>query len=208
MMLEYHKIQTVYLRDPENTYKTLLEGQFAIPAFEYLKNNTWVFTEKVDGTNIRVTWNGESVEFAGKTDRADIPKRLREKLHEMFAPDAFSAWDVPALTLYGEGYGARIQKGGGSYIPDGCSFILFDVMIGGLWLERHNVEDIAHKLEIQVVPIVGQGTLFDAVDMVKSGYESRLRKTPPEGMVMRPEVEMLDRRGMRIISKVKIHDFT
>ncbi len=207
-MLEYHKIQTVYLRDPENTYKTLLEGQFAIPAFEYLKNNTWVFTEKVDGTNIRVTWNGESVEFAGKTDRADIPKRLREKLHEMFAPDVFLACDVPALTLYGEGYGARIQKGGGSYIPDGCSFILFDVMIGGLWLERHNVEDIAHNLEIQVVPIVGQGTLFDAVDMVKSGYESRLRETPPEGMVMRPEVEMLDRRGVRIISKVKIHDFT
>ncbi len=207
-MLEYHKIQTVYLRDPENTYKTLLEGQFAIPAFEYLKNNTWIFTEKVDGTNIRVTWNGESVEFAGKTDRADIPKRLREKLHEIFAPDVFLTWDVPALTLYGEGYGARIQKGGGSYIPDGCSFILFDVTIGGLWLERHNVEDIAHKLEIQVVPIVGQGTLFDAVDMVKSGYESRLRETPPEGMVMRPEVEMLDRRGVRIISKVKIHDFT
>ena len=206
-MLEYHKIQTVYLRDPDNTYKTLLEGQFARPEFEYLKNNTWIFTEKVDGMNLRVKWNRESVEFAGKTDRADIPKILRETLQEMFAPEVFLAWDVPALTLYGEGYGARIQKGGGTYIPDGCSFILFDVVIDGLWLERHNVEDIAHKLNIHVVPIVGQGTLFDAVDMVKSGYESRLRKTPPEGLVMRPKVEMFDRRGMRIISKVKRHDF-
>lgn len=147
------------------------------------------------------------MEFAGKTDRADIPKCLREKLQGMFAPEVFLPWEVPSLTLYGEGYGARIQKGGGTYIPNGCSFVLFDVMIDGLWLERYNVEDIAHKLNLNVVPIVGQGTLFDAVDMVKSGYESRLRETPPEGLVMRPEVAMLDRRGTRIISKVKIHDF-
>jgi len=206
-MLEYPKIQTVYLRDLDNTYKTLLEGQFARPEFEYLKNNTWIFTEKVDGTNIRVTWNRASVEFAGKTDRADIPKVLREKLQEMFAPEVFLAWEAPSLTLYGEGYGAKIQKGGGTYLPDGCSFMLFDVMIDGLWLERHNVEDIAHKLKIDVVPIVGQGTLFDAVEMVKSGYASRLRKTPPEGLVMRPKVEMLDRRRTRIITKVKTHDF-
>jgi ATP-dependent RNA circularization protein (DNA/RNA ligase family) len=206
-MLEYHKIQTVYLRDPDNTYKTLLEGQFARPEFEYLKNNTWIFTEKVDGTNIRVQWNRESVEFAGKTDRADIPKFLRETLRDMFAPEVFLAWEAPALTLYGEGYGARMQKGGGTYIPDGCSFILFDIMIDELWLERHNIEDIASKLQLKVVPIVGKGTLLDAVEMVKSGYESSLRKTPPEGLVMRPEIEMLNRRGERIISKIKMNDF-
>jgi hypothetical protein len=206
-MKEYHKIQTVFLRDPDNKYKTLLEGQFAKPEFEYLKDNTWVFTEKVDGTNIRVMWNGDTITFAGKTDRADIPKFLLEELEEMFLGDMFAGWNLPPMCLYGEGYGAKIQKGGGNYIPDGCSFILFDVSVDGIWLERANVEDIASKLSIQPVPIICKGSLLAAVDMVKGGFDSVLRGTPPEGLVMKPEVEMFNRRGERIVAKVKMKDF-
>ena len=206
-MKEYHKIQTVYLRDPAMNHKTLLEGQFANPEFEYLKNDIWVFTEKIDGTNIRVQWDGEQVSFAGKTDRADIPGRLLEKLVELFYPDIFLANELPPLCLYGEGYGARIQKDGDDYIPDAVNFILFDVHIDGIWLERHNVEDIAAKLMIKIVPIVGKGTLLEGIAMVKGGYESKLRKTPPEGIVMRPQIELLDRRGKRIITKIKMKDF-
>jgi hypothetical protein len=32
-------------------------------------------------------------------------------------------------------------------------------MIDGLWLERQNVEDIAHQLGIQVVPLIGRNAL-------------------------------------------------
>lgn len=206
-MKQYHKIQTVFLRDPATKYKTLLEGQYAKPEFEYLKNNTWVFTEKVDGTNIRVQWDGDTVTFAGKTDRADTPKFLLETLGEMFLGDMFTGCNLPPMCLYGEGYGAKIQKGGGNYIPDGVSFILFDVQVDGVWLERHNVEDIASQLDVKVVPIVGKGCLFDGIEMVRNGYESRLRETPPEGLVMRPEIEMLNRRGERVITKIKMKDF-
>ncbi|MEA1969984.1 MAG: RNA ligase family protein [Thermodesulfobacteriota bacterium] len=206
-MKEYHKIQTVYLRDPATKHKTLLEGQFAKPEFEYLKDNTWVFTEKVDGTNIRVQWNGEHVTFVGKTDRADTPTFLLEKLSELFPPDIFKANELPPCCLYGEGYGAKIQKGGGNYIPDGVNFILFDVKIDDMWLERHNVEDIADKLSLKIVPIIGKGTLLDGVDIVRQGYESRLRKTPPEGIVIRPEIELFNRRGERVIAKIKRKDF-
>ncbi len=206
-MKEYHKIQTVYLRDPATKYKTLLEGQFAKPEFDYLKNDMWVFTEKVDGTNIRVKWDGKQVSFAGKTDRADTPKFLFDKLSELFPLEIFLANELPPLCLYGEGYGAKIQKGGGNYIPDGVNFILFDVNIDEMWLERHNVEDIAKKLMIKVVPVVGKGTLLEGVAMVKGGYESRLRKTPPEGIVMRPKVELFNRRGERVIAKIKTKDF-
>lgn len=205
-MVEYHKIQTVFLRDPVTKYQTVLEGQFAKPEFEYLTQNTWMFTEKVDGTNIRIHWN-EQVVFAGKTDHADLPPSLRAKLLELFQSEVFLNANVPAMTLYGEGYGAKIQKGGGNYIPDGCSFILFDVMVDGIWLERHNVEDIAHQLGIRVVPLIGQGTLIEAVDLVKHGYPSQLRRTPPEGLVMRPAIELFDRRGERIIAKIKMKDF-
>jgi len=50
-MNKYHKISTVFKRDPENNFKTLLFGEFATPELEYLQDNMWVFTEKVDGTN-------------------------------------------------------------------------------------------------------------------------------------------------------------
>jgi len=206
-MKEYHKIQTVFLRDPATKHKTLLEGQFAKPEFEYLKDNTWIFTEKVDGTNIRVQWNGVQVTFAGKTDRADIPPVLLKKLDELFQPETFKLSELPPLCLYGEGYGARIQKGGGNYISDGVSFILFDVRIDDIWLERHNVEDIADKLGIKTVPVIGKGTLLDGVKMVRDGYKSRLRETSPEGIVMRPEIELFNRRYERVISKIKMKDF-
>jgi ATP-dependent RNA circularization protein (DNA/RNA ligase family) len=206
-MREYHKIQTVFLRDPATKHKTLLDGQYAKPEFDFLKNNTWVFTEKVDGTNIRVQWNGDTVKFAGKTDRADTPKFLLEKLEDMFMGDMFAGCNLPPMCLYGEGYGARIQKGGGNYISDGVSFILFDIQVDGIWLERHNVEDISSQLDVKVVPIVGKGTLFEGIEMVRNGYQSRLRETPPEGLVMRPEIELLNRRDERVITKIKMKDF-
>jgi len=57
-MKEYHKIQTVWKRDQANNYRTLLEGFWATQEIAYLKDLTWVFTEKVDGTNVRVMWDG------------------------------------------------------------------------------------------------------------------------------------------------------
>ena len=79
-MKEYHKIQTIFKRNEANHH--IIEGEYSLPEFEYLKNNEWVFTEKVDGTNIRVMWNGESVVFGGKTDDASIPVFLLYKLQE------------------------------------------------------------------------------------------------------------------------------
>ncbi len=207
--MEYHKIQTVFLRDPETKYRTLLEGQFALPEFEYLADNKWVFTEKVDGTNIRVEWDCVGpVRFGGKTDSAQIPAFLVAKLQDLFPAEKFAQlYPETQMLLYGEGYGAKIQKGGGNYIPGGVSFILFDVMIGGHFLERHNVEDIAARLEIDIVPIVGGGTLWDSVEMVRAGFQSEIGNCTAEGLVMRPTVELLTRRGARVISKIKYKDF-
>ena len=53
-MNEYHKIQTVFKRDMQKNGKTLLEGHWTLPEFEYLSVNIWSWSEKVDGTNIRV----------------------------------------------------------------------------------------------------------------------------------------------------------
>ena len=208
-MEEYHKIKTVWLRAPETNFKTLLENEWATPEFKYLQNNQWTFTEKVDGTNIRVQWEGQGVSrFGGRTDRAQIPAHLVASLQDLFPEGKLSDvfGDTP-YTLYGEGYGAKIQKGGGDYIQDGCSFILFDVRCGGHWLQREDVEDIASRLGIEVVPIIGMGTLHDAIDLVRGGFSSKLKSSTPEGIVMRPSTELTCRGGKRIISKLKCKDF-
>ena len=59
-MKEYHKIQTAFLRNPEDNFKTLLCGEWALPEFKLLKDIEWIWTEKIDGTNIRIMFNGET----------------------------------------------------------------------------------------------------------------------------------------------------
>lgn len=207
-MDKYPSIKTVYLRDPDNNYKTLLKGQFARPEFEYLVCNVWEFTEKIDGTNIRVIWDCVNVLFAGRTNNAQIPPFLLVKLAEMFSNDMFrELYPETSMVLYGEGYGAKIQKGGGNYISDGVSFILFDVLIDGLWLERKNVQDIANHLRIDTAPVVGQGSLYDAIKIVQNGFNSHIGTQLAEGLVMRPVVELATRSGHRIITKIKHKDF-
>lgn len=206
-MTEYHKIQTVYLRDPATKHKTLLEGMYATPEFEYLADRCWRFDEKIDGTNIRVIWDGETVRFGGKTENAQIPAVLLARLQDLFPRDRIESVAKGPFALYGEGFGAKIQKGGGAYIPDGCDFILFDVLAGGVWLERSAVEEIAYGLECRMAHAVGYGTLRDAVEIARAGFASSIGSAQAEGLVMRPLVELLDRRGKRIIAKVKHKDF-
>ena len=86
-MSEYHKIQTLFKRDMSNR-KTLIEGEWTLPEFEYLAGNVWVFTEKVDGTNIRVIFKDGTVTFGGRTADAQIPAQLVTRLNERFLPMA------------------------------------------------------------------------------------------------------------------------
>jgi len=210
-MEKYPKIQTVFKRDMANKGR-IIEGNYSLPEFEYLKNNKWVFTEKVNGTNIRIDWRrSEGRIFGGKTDNAQIPASLIQRLEYLFTSEkldnAIKTEDADFLTLYGEGYGARIQKGGGNYNPTGVDFVLFDVMVGGWWLKREDVVNVAESLGIKIVPIVGIGTLQDGIELVRNGLGSLWGNFPAEGIVMKPEVELKTRAGNRIITKIKHKDF-
>ena len=214
-MKQYHKIQTVYKRDEKT--KQIIEGEYSMPEFEYLKDNQWVFTEKVDGTNIRIMWNGTAVTFGGKTDDAQMPVFLLYKLQELFEGTAKRLLfkntfndpegEPPQVCFYGEGYGAKIQKGGGKYNPSGVDFVLFDVKISDWWLQRGVVEGIAAKFGIKTVPILGEGKLQDAIEMTRKGFNSRWGEFTAEGIVAKPKVELKTRRGDRIITKIKFRDF-
>ena len=207
-MKEYHKIQTIFKRDPATNMKSLLMGEWSEPEFGYLAGNEWVFTEKVDGTNIRVMIGDGGVRFGGKTDDAQIPAKLVERLQERFLPQkaALLAQFPDGGCLYGEGYGAKIQKGGGNYRQD-QDVVLFDVKVGEWWLQRESVEEIAKQFGLDVVPILGRGTLNDLIAQVKDGFNSTWGAFAAEGIVARPAMELKSRAGHRIITKLKHRDF-
>ena len=207
-MEQYTKIQTVFKRDQGNNSKTLLIGQYSLPEFEYLKDLPWVFTEKVDGTNIRIKHTPGNTEFAGKTDNAQIPAVLVGKLRNIFDPLSAKLTEVfpEGVCLYGEGFGPKIQKGGGNYGAE-QDFVLFDVKVGEWWLQRKDVEDVAEKLGLKVVPIIGEGTLDDMIQLVRNGITSKWGAFQAEGIVALPNVELRTRDNSRIITKLKTKDF-
>ena len=215
-MQRYHKIETIYERDM-NGSKKLIEGQWRNETIEFCKDLDWVWSEKVDGANTIVFWNGHNVEFGGRTERANIPAPLVNRLNEIFGGEQNAQlfeqmFGEREVTLYGEGYGNKIQAAGKFYNPNGVDFILFDVVIGGNFQQRENIEGIAKAFGIKVVPIVGHGTLEQAVEYIRAKPLSKLGHPDMddfemEGVVCRPKIELKDRAGNRLIVKIKTHDF-
>jgi hypothetical protein len=214
---EYHKIDTVWKRD---TRGKIIAGEYSRPEFGYLAGLGWIWTEKVDGTNVRINYDGTDRHrtdpfscIAGRTDAAQLPPTLVQRLIEIVKHAPFdTVFDTDPrvnVTLYGEGYGAKIQAGGGRYLPDRCDFVLFDIKIGSWWLMRPDVWDIGHALGLDVVPIIGNGPLQEAIELAHEGFPSQRWPgvTCAEGLVCRPSVELFDRGGRRVIVKVKHKDF-
>lgn len=173
-----------------------------------------------------------NVRIAGKTDAAQIPPFLLKHMEEKYPAKKVleslgleefihvKSWekhgwkdfsDIPSVyVIYGEGYGAKIQKGGGNYIKDGNEFIVFDVRVNDTWLTVESRNSIAEKLGAPIVPLIGYFTIDEAIQFVKEGFKSKISENPDylaEGLVLRTDLGLLDRRGRRLITKIKHKDF-
>lgn len=219
-MTEYPHIRGVWKRQSEKPHELLI-GEWACPEFEALKDNVWHWTEKVDGTNVRVLWDGNRVLFGGKTDRAQMPAVLVKALTEQFGGPANEQMfeqvfnrSKTEVCLYGEGYGAGIQKGG--RYRDTVGFILFDVKIGNKWLSPEDVQGISIALDCDTVPEVFKGqTLSQTEAFVRTVVLSdgelpsavSASESPAEGVVGRAPCGMRNQYGERILVKIKAADF-
>lgn len=210
----YNKISAIFKRKTGKSHEVDM-WNFADPAVEYAQSLIWEWTEKVDGTSIAVHWDGNDVEIFGHTDKSQIPEHLKafldkkfrnHEMHEVFE-QKFGAKDV---WLYGEGYGKKIGNNGARYIKDGVNFILFDVTVDGIFFSRDQVGDVGEDLGIDVVPIVGTGSLSDAVSYVSRAPKSVVAEDKTlemEGVVARTAVELFNKVGGRLITKIKLTDF-
>jgi hypothetical protein len=234
-MTEYHKINAPFMRDQKTG--ALLYGQWCLEELNYLQHNDWEWTEKVDGTNIRIEVHRHddflTFLYKGKTDRANTPKALVEALRSLFGGDESNHGSIPGasvhpalevrndsadalgrimverditdLVIYGEGYGPKIN-GGGKYGTE-PRFVAFDVRVGSFWLNRESVDDLCSNIGLDTVPVIGYGSLHDAIDVVQQGLQSRWGDFEAEGIIAVPKVPLFDRAGRRIITKIKGVDF-
>lgn len=227
-MHSYGKIDTLYNRD-ENFRVTV--GDFRRPIFRDISE--WFVTEKVDGNNIRIEFakthatsrhaiKGVTLEvvatqfkIAGKSDNASIHPGLLEHCTEVakralpILSEAMSIRGLTTITLFGEGYGEKIQSGG--YYRTGQGFILFDVMADDKFLSWDVMCDYAADLDIPHVPMLGIMGHLQITELVSAGVVSSVaqveRGRAAEGIVARPREVLYDNRGELIRFKLKARDF-
>lgn len=206
VMPEYPKIHSLYKRDPKTGE---FISEWARPEFPYLYCNRWRFEEKVDGTNIRVGYHpAYGITIKGRRKQSQIPQHLLKALRNLFYPkeSRLETDFAEGVCFYGEGYGPKIQKGGGNYRDD-PGFVVFDIRIGRYWLRRDDVEEICEYLGLDVVPVIGEGDLADAEVTVCQGFNSSWGDFLAEGLVCKPKINLFNHMGRRIITKIKHCDY-
>lgn len=205
-MKEYMKIQNVFKFDEK--YRKIIALN---EPYEMLKNIEWYGTEKVDGTNTRICWDGHRISILGHTDKSQLPNHLVDYLSKLFLTPEMEyvfeqIFEDKEVVIYGEGYGNKIQADGEKYTSD-VGFIVFDININDFWLLRENVENICERLNLYIVPIVFRGTLDEAKKFVLNHPASTLsNEHEMEGLVLRPKVQLYDVKGHLITCKLKYRD--
>ena len=191
-----------------------MSSQWKLPEFEYLKNCQWHFTEKIDGTNMRLIYHPTKTEpgfeLKGRSNAATVHPKLTEWLAQWssFAlPLATELFETP-VCIYGEGCGAGIQSGANQY--GDTHFRAFAIKIGDWWLKPEDVMNICRSLHLKVVPHVFTGTLMDGISIVQRGRKTMIGPEPGihemEGLIGVPTVPLRRRNGERIVVKLKHKD--
>ncbi len=221
---EYPKINGVFKRYTDGPDKgRFIPGAWAQPEFALLQDVPWEWSEKIDGTNIRIIYEPNNqlgfafsprITIQGRTDRAQLHPDLVHAIQDMvdIRKWAETFADQPAV-VYGEGYGAGIQAVGKLYRPD-KSFIGFDVAVNGRILPLAAADGIMQSsLGLPVVQRYPYGlTLIEAIDIFRYGdladhFPSDFDYDAFEGVIGRPVHGLRDQYGHRIQTKLKVVDF-
>lgn len=212
--IEYPKIYAPWKRDAETNKLTelpvdSLAGQFMATDWNF----HW--SEKIDGVNIRVMWDGHNVRYGGRTNDAQFAATFLNYLQDRFTQELFEEFTGSSkVMLVGEGVGPGAGHKGSTRYSSETEFILFDVYIpdlenrlGGWWLQPYNVSEVATQWgirEAETVDLCGLDTMRGAIE---DGLKSHYGDFTAEGAVGRPLGGLVRRNGDPIIYKVKTRDF-
>lgn len=181
-------------------------------------------TEKIDGTNLNIIYDGNHIQYMGHTDKTSWNPEVEEWIKSKFQTSEFEQmceqrFGENEIKLCGELIGPKIQNN--FYKLEDYKFILFDIHndISNTWWDRQNVEENAKELNLDIVPLIGGTNFIDLFSESKNTlrgwtnllqnaeFKSKINKDIEiEGFVVRPLMEILKANGERVIYKIKIKD--
>lgn len=186
-----------------------IENLYRSKAQEILLFKELYALEKVHGTSANISWKEGKVSYFPGSESLSKFKSL---FNEERLVKHFTELGHEEVVVYGEAYGGSCQKMSYMYGPE-LRFIVFDVFINNIWLDVPNMDEVATRLEQEVVPWRKIVCDLAAIDnerdrpsevAVRRGFtEEHIR----EGVVLRPLAEMFNRYGERMIVKHKHEKF-
>ena len=214
----YHHIEAPTVSDEDygrefKKRKLTIPTQFTGPEawrseeLYYLRNDDWTFKRKLDGENIRIKWDGNEVAWNGKTDKFVCNSEFTDYMNSTFLEEIFEEkfGREKTVLLFLERMGNKVQTN--ELKLDNVEAILYDVKIGDTWLEEESIKEIANYFGIH--------TCYDfmpdpnhhgrLIEIIEECSEGRFKDW--EGVVAQPRVGLKDRRGKRLIVKIKNKDY-
>ena len=210
MILNWQIAFCYSLLERDENFKVTAFSPIKDKALMALINIDWVYTEKVDGTNMRIIWKDHDFIIKGRSDKADIRKQHLENItlmcnnrRELFE----ETFGDKTVCLYGEGYGKGIQKIGRLYSST-LKFVCFDIMFDDkIYANWDAVKEICLTLNIDIVPEYKFNSVYHAISEVSKGIISHYGNFNAEGIVAKPIVSLYKNNGERILFKLKTYDF-
>ena len=207
------KIKAIYKRDPKGK---ILIGEFSDDIFNYLGDCCWIATEKIDGTNTRIIWDGHRISWKGATEKTVMPDFEQKWLSNTFGtPEKEELFEQvfgeKEAIVFGEFCGHKIQKSGELMFPTSNDFIVFDIVINGHWLSYDNMSNVASNIGCKYVKMARTGTLRQIANYIEKNGASLTESTsgnnaPLEGYVCFPSEPLYFSDGTPIKVKVKVRD--
>ncbi len=189
---------------------------------QQLPNGEWIITEKIDGTNIRIILTKpeegkREIHIAsrklilnkddkGSKSYLDCIKEVNLHKIEEYFKDVDST-----VIIYGEGYGAGVQKGG--IYSSIKNFRVFDIRIGEAYQDFKYVKKVCIDNQLNIVPIIDTIktiTYEECINRLKSNNETLIKEGTGgklEGIVYKFEPVLLNKYKERLIFKAKFKDF-
>lgn len=203
---KFPKIEGPFGRDPMDPKKINREW-YRSELVGFLADKHWHAVEKIDGTNVRICWDGYRVSFLGRQDTSEWNKGLLDYLTTVYGNETFEliledAFGGKPVMIVGEGFGGNIQKAGPGY--GGFQFRAFAMWSPDIWWRLESVIHVCAQLGVPTAPEIITGTLDQIIGEVQDDYlVSRLGHPEPEGYVCRPVVDVFDQWGNPLMVKVK-----
>ena len=166
--------------------------------------------EKIHGTSSHIKFkDNKIIYFSGGAKYESFKEIFNEEELLNKYKEKFIDTEV---TIYGEAYGGKMQGMSKTYGPN-LKFVAFEVMIGDIWLNVPNAENVSKSFGLDFVDYVLIPTDIDSINAERDKDSTQAIRNGMgnghirEGIILRPVEEMFKSNGSRIMAKHKRPEF-